>query len=798
MAELRTVCEMTKVENTNSPISIESGRIRRRAYAATGARKEMLLQRHIRSGYWISTIVILCIATLAQASGDSALPNASRVPIHLPEGAMGRDVLVGDVAQIEARLLVSSGPKTQVGVLFDLAEGWHLYWRNPGDTGLAPVIDIEVPNRRVGPVVWPAPTVFEEADGLFTTYGYDDQVLLGVPLREHLEPQDQGAATLVRANARVLVCRTECVPASFSLSSPITPVLSAQDQAHVDSLFADANARSPISIDELPMFATARWSPSPPEGDEATGLELTLAGCETDQGACDTTITKQATLPFLPFEDQAFELTGFEVVSADDAKDGGKIEMEAVRVEAGNDRIRGLLLVEDRNGRIRHLSIDVPIESAKTQRATPAVVAVGGDWFQIFLLALLGGLILNAMPCVLPVLAIKVVAIADLSEKNPRDVRTQGLAYTGGVLGSMAILAAVVISLRSAGHSVGWGFQFQEPLFVASISAVLVAFALNLFGVYEIDFGQGRLAQVGTTGSDTRRSVFEGLLAVVLATPCTAPFLGTAVGFAFAASDFSILTIFLAIGLGLALPFLAVSFAPGLARFIPRSGPWMLKLRAGLGFSLLAAVVWLLWVVGQSGGTDAVIGLAAMLLLFAFVLWMFGQAQPLENAWLARGGALAIAGLAFAGFNLIEFEAPGTNAPLVDATDGVEAPPNLETGWSRYSEQAVAAALAEGRPAFVVFTADWCITCKLNEKTVLNRAAVRDAFAAGNYALFKADWTRRDEEIRVKLSEFGRAGVPLYLVYSPEAPKHPEVLSELLSQNDVRAALARSAPSDRG
>ncbi len=371
------------------------------------------------------------------------------------------------------------------------------------------------------------------------------------------------------------------------------------------------------------------------------------------------------------------------VVVPDLAPGSATIEMDTLRLEGDDDRLRGLVAIRDSQGQTHHFEIDLAIEAAETERAALPMAVSASHWIEFVLLALLGGLILNAMPCVLPVLAIKVVAIADLSERDPREVRKQGLAYTAGVLGSMGILATIVIVLRAAGHSVGWGFQFQEPLFVAGISAVLVAFALNLFGVFEIEFGQGRLASIGHDGSSTRRSLFEGLLAVVLATPCSAPFLGTAVGFAFAASSLGILTIFLAIGFGLALPFLAVSFVPSLARFIPRSGSWMSKLRGGLGFSLLATVVWLIWVVGKSGGIDAVVDMITMLLLLAFLLWIFGQ---LRSAWLARAWAVAIAVVAFAGFNLVEFESKlaqeESNAVVLDE------------GWTAYSEQAVAAALA--------------------------------------------------------------------------------------------------------
>ncbi|MHA7837916.1 MAG: cytochrome c biogenesis protein CcdA, partial [bacterium] len=398
---------------------------------------------------------------------------------------------------------------------------------------------------------------------------------------------------------------------------------------------------------------------------------------------------------FAPLHADPLELSGARLVSATDSGEDFTLEIAALRIGDGSepgdgapiDRLQGVVTLRDPQGGSRAVEVDLPIAPAEAKAGLPEAGAIG-RWARIFLLALLGGLILNGMPCVLPVLAIKVVAVADLAQRDRREVRLQGLAYTLGVLGSMAILASVVVGLRAAGHSVGWGFQFQEPLFVAAISAVVVAFALNLFGVFEIELGQGRLAGLGQEASGIRRSVFEGLLAVVLATPCTAPFLGTAVGFAFASSGAGILAIFLAIGLGLASPFLAVSFSPGLARFIPRSGPWMLKLRAGLGFSLLATTLWLLWVLGQSGGVRAVIETLAALLCLAFLLWGFGQLQPLRSVWLGRAGATGLLGLSLFGLNTIELRPdPGASpaAALEAGAAGTEGASTSEDGWQPWS-----------------------------------------------------------------------------------------------------------------
>ena len=609
------------------------------------------------------------------------------------------------------------------------------------------------------------------------------------------------------------------MPASFSLEWPLAAAIDGADGAFIQALFHENDQRVPRRASELGWEMSAAWPAGAPAVDGANRLALSLDACPKTAADCTVESTKSMAVSFLPFENETLEFGRDQRVSIDSTNRRISLELDATRLEAGEDRLRGVVAVRESKVAVRYAEIDLPIRRDTQASAAPAATGVAltpspsstgatapaatagvmatatpptttthtaSDWIEVFLLALLGGLILNGMPCVLPVLAIKVVSVADMAERDPREVRMHGLAYTAGVLGSMLLLASLVLGLRFAGHAVGWGFQFQEPLFVAGIAALLVTFALNLFGVFEIELGQGRLAVVGQESTGLSRSVFEGLLAVVLATPCTAPFLGTAVGFAFASSGFGILAIFVAIGVGLASPFLIVSFFPRLARFIPRSGPWMLKLRAGLGFCLLATVIWLLWIVGQSGGTDSVVALTAALLFLGFLLWSFGQMQPMRSPWLGRASALTIAALAFTSFNLIDF------APTVATSGDPNAKP-ADGDFQPYSEAAVRAALAAGTPAFVVFTADWCITCKVNESRVLDRSAVHDALVRGGYARFRADWTRRDDGIRKKLAEFGRAGVPLYLVYDPATPDHPRVLSELLTQDAVIAALALPA-----
>ena len=767
-----------------------------------------LLQLCSEMRLWMCTLLLTVFTSsfaVSATAGD--LPLGLEIPAislpSLPASAEGEAVVEHEVAQVRARLLISEiDGRQHAGVLFDLEPGWHLYWRNPGGTGIAPDLGLEVDGMEVGEVEWPAPLTFQEADGLFTTYGYEGSVLLSAPLEPstaNAGPQRQSAQTEVRANVRALVCRTQCVPIEFTLTSALTPSLAVHDHNQINALFLAERSRVPLPASELGIRGEALWKTASPNEDDLASFELHLETCTAKSGACPRLARELRSPLFLPIDQDTFEFEKTTVLSEDLASGRAILSIEATRLEAGPDRLHGLLSLVDQDRQPHHVEIELAIQPRRADSAAAkenggAPISANSEppigWLKIFALALLGGLILNGMPCVLPVLAIKIVAVADMAEKDPREVRMHGIAYTAGVLGSMALLAGLVLALRAAGHSVGWGFQFQEPLFVAAIAAVLVTFALNLFGIFEIELGQGRLATLGQDSTGPMRSVFEGLLAVVLATPCTAPFLGTAVGFAFASGSFGIAAIFLAIGLGLASPFLMVSFFPQTARFIPRSGPWMNQLRAGLGFSLLATVIWLLWVLGQGGGVESVVATTGVLLFLSFLLWGFGQLQPLRSIWVGRASALMIATFALTGFNLIELDRSADAQEAVDAQTG-------ETIWSAYSVANVAAALEKGRPAFVVFTADWCITCQVNERTVLKRETVMNALADADFALFKADWTRRDDGIRQKLAEFGRAGVPLYLVYHPDAPNDPQILSELLTTDEVVTALRTDSSSRR-
>jgi cytochrome c biogenesis protein CcdA len=599
--------------------------------------------RTLRSG--------LVLFALLAACGGAARAAA---PLGVPPGARAEGVVDGDQMRVLARLVLhpddpGTGGARRVGVLLDVAPGWHVYARDPGDVGLPTEIAWSGDVRRVEELPWPEPQRFEELEGELVSRGYENRVLLPA-----LVEPDPGAATpRLRARVELLACLVECIPGSFDLERALVPT----------------------------------------EGEIAAGA-----------------------------------------------------------------RLRALF-------------------AASAVPPPPSPPGTPGVW-RALALGLLGGLVLNLMPCVLPVLAIKALSLAELARRGPREALPHAAAYAVGVLGSMAALGLLVVGLRAAGTAVGWGFQFQEPRYVAAVGAVLVLFAANFFGVFEFGAAPVRLASFGASAVGARRSFFDGLLTVALATPCTAPFLGTAAGFAFASPAPVTLAIFLAIGLGLAAPLALVALVPGSARRLPRAGAWMEELRSGLGFLLLGTVVWLLWVLGRSLDASALAAVHLLLLAVAFLAWVHGRLQRRGRAprpLLAGAvGALVLAlGLGALG------------APAAD--------PRAPDAWR---PEAVEAELRAGRPALVVFTADWCLTCKMNEHLVLDDARVQSELARLDVAVFEADWTRRDERIRAELARFGRSGVPLYLVFSPATPGQPKLLPEVLSVDGVLQALRAAADSD--
>lgn len=741
-----------------------------------------------------------------------------------PASARGADAFDGQDPRVEARLLVDAtelhaGESVRVGVLFEMDPGWHIYWRNSGESGLPTELSFSFEQGEVGPIQWPAPEVFRESDGFLTTYGYRDQVLLV----SEMKLSDQcPEAVRFDVVADFVTCEIGCIPGRIKLSREL-PVSATGRPASpaVHQLFERYRARLPSTPAELGIAVDVTYSQTAVRPGDEFRAAISVRSCAAADGDCDA-YTLAALSPvqaFVPDRLPSVELAVEGRVSGVEGDFSLLLSGRASPDDPAVDlqRLRGLIPLRGPQDERIHVEVDLPLPRAPADVAVSPVASplfegldawpsagaagvTGISLARAFMLALLGGLILNLMPCVLPVLAIKVFHIAELAHESRRRVLGHGAAYTAGVLASMLAMAAVVTALRAAGSAVGWGFQFQEPVFVAAICSLLVVFALNLFGVFEVTLQpSGPAALPRATASPLRRSFFEGLLAVVLATPCTAPFLGTAVGFAFASPAPVIFTIFAAIGIGLAAPFALISLVPAWARILPRPGAWMLQVRRVLGFSLVATVVWLLWVVGRSLGVDAQALLLGYLVVVAFLTWIYGSLQTSASPRLAAGFGLTCVAAVVFGLVELPLAPPDRSASAAPTgarvtrggVDDVATQP-----WRPYDVAAIEAELGRGRPVFVDFTADWCITCKVNESMVLEDPRVQSELERLEVATFKADWTLYDDEIRQMLARFGKAGVPMYLVYGPAAPSEPELLPELLTVELTIDALRNAAGLD--
>ncbi|MBV9655930.1 MAG: thioredoxin family protein [Acetobacteraceae bacterium] len=635
------------------------------------------------------------------------------------------------------------GQPFRLGLRFQLAPGWHIYWVNAGEAGTPPELSWTLPEgASASAIAYPAPERLQE--GPFTAYGYTGSILLPVTIT----PPPGDAPFIAELSASWLICDKICVPeeGTFRLSVPSGAAAPSRDAP----LFAAADARLP--------------RPSPFAAHIAPDGTLTVAG----QGIGPDTVGDAW---FFPSSQGAID--GNAPQSARVERGRVDIALAPGRQFHPHDTLNGVLVLRDPGGGETVLAVDaMPGPAYAAGTALPLARTLG--------FAFLGGLLLNLMPCVFPVLAMKALGIARLSGRDLGEVRAQALSYTGGVVVSFVALGLALLGLRSAGSALGWGSQFQSPVFVAGIAWLLFVLGLNLSGVFEI--GAGRFAGAGE-GLASRPghagSFFTGVLAVVVATPCTAPFMGTAIAAALTGSAAVTLGVFALLGLGLAAPYAVLAAAPRIARLLPRPGPWMTVLRQALAFPLYAACAWLLWVVSQQVGDLGVLAVAVGFVLLGCAAWAAGWAQ--RAAGSGRVAGWAIAGLAALGAcallpRLSALPAQGSGAPSGIAGE-------------RFSAARLSSLIAEGRPVFVDMTAAWCVTCLVNEQVALSPQPVRDAFAAKGVVYMKGDWTRQNPEITAFLRDHGRDGVPLYVLYAPNSA--PVILPQVLTEATVLEQLAR-------
>ena len=695
--------------------------------------------------------VVGCLAALCSASGQPSAQTADRAPLV-------RAALVAE------RTAAKPGETLTVALRQTIAPGWHTYWQNPGDSGEPTAIDWKLPSAlTAGPIKWPLPEAIPV--GPLANYGYSDEVLL---LTDITIPQSMtGGSVTLAADVRWLVCKEICVPEE----SAVTLTLPLIDGALSPRRSPDASA---IAATREALPRAAPW----PARYESTGKSLTLRIDSLGAEAAGVTKARFFPLNWGQVANAAPQQARF-------ANDGLSLRLERGDLEAqGAASLDGILALErpgpDGKPLRRGYIVSAAAVPPSLDTAGPAE-ASGISFATALVFALLGGLILNLMPCVFPVLSLKAYSLAQ-EATSPRARRTGGLAYLSGVLVSCAVLGAILVALRAGGIAIGWGMQFQSPAFVLAIAALFLALGLNMSGVFT--FG-GALAGAGdglTRKPGLAGYFFTGVLATVVATPCTAPFMGAAIGYAFTQPALLTFAVLLVLGIGFAAPIVLLSLSPALGRLLPKPGGWMNVFKQFMAFPLYATAAWLVWVLSVQQGSEGVLAAMITLLGVAFAAWLFGLPREPGPYRATAAVAAGVAALAL-GITLLSGTPPAT---AVSNRTELSGPPA-----EAFTQARLAALRGERKAVFVNLTAAWCITCKVNERVALNSERIARAFAERGVVYLKGDWTKGDPEITALLQSFGRIGVPLYLLYRPGPPETaPQILPQFLTESMVLGSLA--------
>ncbi len=694
--------------------------------------------------------------------------------------------------QVRAELLayapqgVAPGAQVWLGLQLQHQPQWHTYWKNPGDSGLPTTLAWTLPpGVTAGDIAWPAP--HKIAIGNLANLGFEGTVLLPVPLAIAPDFRPSGLAQdlEVRVSASWLVCRQECIPqdGEFALRLPLRGS-TALHRASFEAAWAAA---------PKPFAGTVQATVSD------TGMALRVSGLPASwRGKALNAFPETHELlntPALPGDGDAVTSGTATQAGTQGWQDGvwtAQVPHSAQRYTSpatvawvlvqGKERLRTEAAVQG-NWPATAARAEVPAAlqaalAANAQQAQTSAPAMPGGLLWVLATALLGGLILNLMPCVFPVLAIKVLGFASQHGQSRSAQRAQGLAYTAGVVVSFLALGGLLLALRAGGEQLGWGFQLQTPGVVAALALLFTLIALNLAGWLNVGSVLPQRLATLQLRHPVAEAFLSGVLAVAVASPCTAPFMGASLGYAITLPGAQALAIFTALGLGLALPYLLASWVPAVARWLPKPGTWMDTLRQFLAFPMAATVVWLVWVLGHLSGVDGAASLLLLILGVCMLVWSLGLRGRSRLAFATISIAICAVFMgATAQYGLNSEPPVAATAAAPGATD-----------WQPWAPERVQATLAQGQPVFVDFTAAWCITCQVNKKTTLSHADVQADFAAKRVTLLRADWTRRDPAITQALQALGRSGVPVYVLYAPG--KAPVALSEILTPGELRRAIA--------
>jgi thiol:disulfide interchange protein DsbD len=693
----------------------------------------------------------------------------------------------------ESSTIVPGGTAT-VAVRLTLDPRWHTYWLNPGDAGLPLTVKWRLPEGvTVGALQFPTPRLTPQPP--LMSYGYEDEVFV---LAEVSLPAAFAGRTLtIAGKADWLACAEVCLPAT----GPLSLTLTVGSTRGASTQWADAIARARASVPAvLAGYRATAWADSAryilalvrDAASTTTPFAVPYVFADSadvlDHAAAQRVAQTPDTLVFALVR-AAADSTSAARLSGIIATDIDAIAPRSYAFTAAVDAAPPAPL---RSAALALLGTATSVGGVSAVAATDAVLPAPADMSLMVAIAFafVGGLLLNLMPCVFPVLSVKVLALLQHGggEADASRSRTHGLAFGLGVLLSFWILAGALIALRAGGESLGWGFQLQSPPVVAVLALLMFALGLNLSGVFEIGLSLTRLGGAGG-GGGYGDSLLTGGLAVLVAAPCTAPFMGAALGFALVQPAIIGLLVFTALAMGLALPFMVLASAPQLLRSLPRPGPWLETLKQLFAFPMYATVVWLLWVLGQQAGVNAIAAVLMAMIVVALGAWLWARGVRSENA---PTRALSVALMLFAGV--------GSVMVTKDATPPAVAAPVASSGaleWLPWSATTVRDQRAAGRPVFVDFTAAWCLSCQVNERVALRTGAVSTAFRKANVALVRADWTSRDDGITQVLASFGRSGVPLYVLYPANPNAAPVILPAVLTPGMVVDAVTRAAAPTR-
>ncbi len=709
------------------------------------------------SGHLMALLAVCCL--LSGGTRASAQKDAG--------GNGGPGPVKGQHVTVE---MVSAGPEIAVGgtqtigFVFTLEDKWHIYWRNAGFAGFPPSVDWTLPKAiTAGPLLFPAPTrlPFQGA----VDYGYEDNVTYPVVLQadKQAKPDSNGNVHL-QAKVKWLVCREVCVPGTAELG--------------LDLKLVPAGTQVSTQGTQVgPLAAALKHIPAQPRD----GFSAQAVGNGNNISLTFITGTHETDAAFYPIDENLLADNAEQPL--DSLDNGARIHLTTLPNVPLPKTLHGVVELNDDEA--YEITANVVPGPASAVQVSSSVNGGSGSAEKLtvisaLLLAFAGGIILNLMPCVFPVLFLKALSLVQSSGEEQKRLRVHGLVYTAGIVASFWVIVGVLLLLRSGGNRFGWGFQLQSPGFVAVLALLLFFFALSLAGMFELGLSMMSAGDSLTRKQGFAGSFFTGVLATVVATPCVGPFMGVAIGFALAQPPLVTFLVFTALALGLALPYLLISFFPTLMRWLPKPGAWMEILKQITALPLFATVIWLVYIYGRLfTGADpaAPVFQAAMLLTAMLVLavaaWVLGR-------WPASRIATLVAVLIVAGAVAI---------PFLERPDKAEAA--VAAKWQPFSQAALDAARSSGKPAFVDYTAAWCLSCQVNEKLVLNSAEVQEQLRKGGYVLMRADWTQYDPAITASLTAVGRSGVPTYVIYPGKPTAVPDVLPEVLTKSVVLSAVER-------